>query len=78
MDAFHPGRAADAVYDVFQTAAGKAVMGSLTADKKGGVIVSAGFEIIFQMDVGAGIEVCHALFVPFAEYGYIVLRERDV
>lgn len=34
MDAFHAGRAADTVYDVFQTAAGKAVMGSLTADKK--------------------------------------------
>lgn len=78
VDAFHSRRVADTVYEIFQTTAGKAVMGSLTTDKECRVIIRTGFKIVFQVDVSAGIEVCHAFFVSLAEHGYIIFCKRDV
>ena len=78
VDVLHASRATDAVDDIFQPASCKAVMGSLTADKKGGIIVCTGFQIVFQVYVGAGVEICHALLIPFAEDGDIVFGKRKI
>lgn len=78
VNIFYACRAADAVNDIFQPAPGKAVMWSFTADEEGRIIVSTGIQIVFEVDVGAGVEVCHALLVPLAEYGDIVFGKRDI
>ena len=78
MDMFYLCGCGDPVYDVFQPAPGKTFMRSLTADEKGRVIVCTGIEIVFKVDVGAGIEVCHALTVSLTQYSYIIFGERDI
>lgn len=78
MDMFYLCGCGDSVYDVFQSAPSKTFMWSLAADEKGRVIVCTGIEIIFKVDVGAGIEVCHALTVSLAQYSYIIFDERNV
>lgn len=78
VDSFYSGCSADAVDDILQTTPGKAVMRSFTADEKRRVIVSTGIQIVLQVDVGAGVEVCHALFVPLAEDRDIIFGKRNV
>lgn len=72
MDILNAGGSADAVYDIFQAAPGKSIMGSFTADKESRIVVCAGTQIIFKVYVGAGIEICHALLVAFSEHDYII------
>lgn len=47
VDTLHSGCFTDAVNDIFQTAPGKAVMRSLTADEEGRIIISTGIQIVF-------------------------------
>lgn len=78
VDIFYACRAADPVDDIFQSPSCKTVIWSLAADKERRIVVSTGFKIVFKMDVGAGVEICHAFLVSFAEHNDIVFGKGNI
>ena len=63
----------DPVYDIFQTAACKALVWRMAADKQGGVIIRAGGKVVLKMDAGSCIEIRDTFLITFAKYDDIVI-----